>query len=256
MDHQRTIHDQFTRQAIVFSEAPSMTDIDAIQLLIDAAHAEATHRSLDVACGPGLVVLSFARVVSHAFGLDTTKAMLDRAEELQHQRGIANAEWVLGEAGALPFPGASFDIVTCRFAFHHMLRPAETLKEMIRVTRPGGRIVVCDAVASEDPAKAGAFNAFERMRDPSTVRFLSAAELRTLYPAADLPVEAERAYRVPTELEALLKTSFPAANDLPKLRAAAQASIADDRLGMNTRQRGDRILLDYPALVLSAQKPR
>jgi ubiquinone/menaquinone biosynthesis C-methylase UbiE len=255
MDHQKTIHDQFTRQAVVFSSAPSMADPEAIRLLIEAGRATGTHRSLDVACGPGLVALAFASVVRSAVGLDTTQAMLDRARELQHQQKVANTEWVLGEAYALPFSDDSFDIVTCRFAFHHMLQPSATLAEMLRVARPGGRLVLCDAVASEHSEKALSFNAFERMRDPSTVRFLTASELRGLFRDALLPVEAERAYRVPTELEALLGTSFPAKEDLPKLRAAVETSLSDDGLGMNTRLRGGRIILDYMALILSAQKP-
>jgi ubiquinone/menaquinone biosynthesis C-methylase UbiE len=253
MTHQDVIQDQFSRQAVPFSEARSMADVDAIRLLIDAAHAGPGQRSLDVACGPGLVALAFAGVVRESVGLDTTPAMLDRARVLQSQRGVMNVEWVLGEAGQLPFPDASFDIVTCRFAFHHMLEPAATLAEMKRVVRLGGRLVVCDAVASDDPPKARAFNAFERMRDPSTVRFLTATELRTVFAGAGLRIEAERTYRVPSELEALLKTSFPAPEDIAKLRDTAAASVVDDRLGMASRRDGNRILLSYPALIASAR---
>ena len=256
MSHQDVIHDQFSRQAVPFSEASSMADADAIQLLIDAAQAAPGQRSLDVACGPGLVALAFAGVVRQAVGLDTTQAMLDRARVLQVQRGIANVAWVSGEGDQLPFPDGSFDAVTCRFAFHHMLDPAAVLSEMKRAAKPGGRIVVCDGVASDDPSKAQAFNDFERMRDPSTVRFLTAGELHSLFAQAGLQIEAERTYRVPAELEALLKTSFPAPADLATLRDIAAASVADDRLGMTSRRDGDRILLSYPALILSATHSR
>ena len=54
---------------------------------------------------------------------------------------------------------------------------------MVRVARPGGRIVLCDAFASDDPAKAAAFNAMERLRDPSTVEFRPLAFLRGLFAA-------------------------------------------------------------------------
>ena len=254
MSHQDVIHDQFSRQAVPFSEARSMADADAIQLLIDAAQAAPGQRSLVVACGPGLVALAFAGVVREAVGLDTTQAMLDRARVLQVQRGIANVAWVSGEADKLPFPDGSFDAVTCRFAFHHMLDPAAVLSEMKRAAKPGGRIVVCDGVASDDPSKAQAFNDFERMRDPSTVRFLTAGELHSLFAQAGFQIETERTYRVPAELEALLKTSFPAAEDIPRLRETVVASLSDDRLGMATRRDGDRILLSYPALILSATR--
>jgi len=92
------------------------------------------------------------------------------------------------------------------------------------------------------------------MRDPSTTEFLTAPHLRELFRSARLTIEAERAYRVPTELEALLAASFPAASDLPKLRSQAEASLADDGLDMNSRRRGERILLDYNALIVSSEK--
>jgi ubiquinone/menaquinone biosynthesis C-methylase UbiE len=253
MSHQDRIHEQFSLQAVPFSEAPSMADADAIDLLIEASRAQSKHRSLDVACGPGMVALAFAKVVRWAVGLDTTQAMLDRAKVLQARQSCGNVEWVLGEAAKLPFPDASFDIVTCRFAFHHMLHPLGALQEMIRVARPGATIVICDAVASPDVRKAEAFNAFERMRDPSTVRFRTADELRTLLRSPGLTVVRERSYRVAAELEGLLRTSFPRPEDVPTLRAIMLASVHDDGLGLATKAKGERILFSYPALILAAR---
>jgi ubiquinone/menaquinone biosynthesis C-methylase UbiE len=250
--HQERIREQFTSQAVPFSKAASIADGQAIQLLIDLAQAGPGHRSLDVACGPGLVALAFAKVVARAVGVDATPAMLDRARTLQERQSRSNVEWVDGDAGSLPFPDASFDIVTCRFAFHHLLAPAEALAEMKRVTRPGGRIIVCDGIASDDPHKATAFNAFERLRDPSTVRFLTADELRGLFTDAGLVVAEERRYGVAAELEGLLRISFPRPEDLETLRTMMRASLADDGLGLPARAEGERIVFAYPALILAA----
>jgi len=254
MSHRDLIHQQFSLQAVPFSEAPSMSDADAIDLLIRASSAQAHHCSLDVACGPGMVALRFAKVVRWAVGLDTTQAMLDRAKALHQQQSCNNVEWVLAEAASLPFPDASFDIVTCRFAFHHMLHPLAALQEMIRVARPGGAIAVCDAVSSPETAKGNAFNAFERMRDPSTVRFLTMQELRGLFREAGVNVVCERSYRVPAELEGLLRTSFPRPENVATLRKIMIASADDDRLGLATKAHGERILFSYPALILSARR--
>jgi ubiquinone/menaquinone biosynthesis C-methylase UbiE len=255
MSHQDIIRDQFSRQAVPFSEARSMTDSNAIKLLIDAAQAGPEHRSLDVACGPGMVVLAFAGVVREAVGLDTTQAMLDRARVLQQQQSRGNAAWVLGDAGALPFPDAHFDIVTCRFAIHHMTHPTEALAEMVRVTRPGGRMVICDGTASDDPVKADAFNQFERLRDPSTVRFLTTTQLRDLVTKTGLKIESGRSYRVPGELKGLMRTSFPAPADIQKVRDLLAASVVGDALGLATKADRDRIIFSYPALILGAQVP-
>src|SRR5262245_41943669 len=76
--------------------------------------------ALDVACGPGSVVCAFAPHVRRAEGLDATEAMLAEARRLTMERGLANVAWHWGDAYALPFADAAFDIVSCRYAFHHL----------------------------------------------------------------------------------------------------------------------------------------
>jgi ubiquinone/menaquinone biosynthesis C-methylase UbiE len=256
MQHQDTIRDQFTKQAIPFSEAASIKDEAALALLVEAAGAAAGQRTLDVACGPGLVVCAFARVGAHAAGIDATPAMIARARTLQAETALENVAWHVGDAAQLPFPADVFDIVTCRFAFHHFERPASVLAEMIRVCRPGGAVLVCDAFASDDPTKASAFNAMERLRDPSTVRFLTLAELQELFAAAGLPGPDARFYRVPAELEGLMKVSFPATGNGEIVRRMITQSVAHDSLGLSTRFDGARYKFAYPAVVLVARKPQ
>ena len=77
--HSELILDQFTRQAVPFATAPSIKDEAALKLIVEFGGAGPSDTVLDVACGPGLVVCAFARVVRHATGIDITPAMLDRA---------------------------------------------------------------------------------------------------------------------------------------------------------------------------------
>src|SRR5215467_11645367 len=120
-EHSELIRDQFTRQAIPFSTAASIKDEIALNLLIEASGAGPTDTVLDVACGGGIVVCGFARVVKHATGIDLTPAMLERARKLQEEKKLTNVTWKRGDVLPLPFPDASFSIVTSRFAFHHFL---------------------------------------------------------------------------------------------------------------------------------------
>ena len=252
--HAATIEDQFTRQAVQFAASPVHHSQAALDLLVDAAAPKPTDVSLDVACGPGSVVMTFAGRVSRAEGLDATEAMLDEARKLVAASGTANVAWHRGDAYALPFADASFDIVSCRYAFHHMQEPARALAEMIRVCRPGGRVVVCDAVASDDPAKAAALNAMERHRDPSTVEFRPLASYTDAYRDAGLPVPELSFYGVPVEREGLVERSFPAGDDRARLRAMVDAAVEGDAMGVNARRDGDTVRFAYPAVVLVAVK--
>jgi ubiquinone/menaquinone biosynthesis C-methylase UbiE len=252
--HAANIADQFTRQAALFASAPALHDKAALDLLVDAARPIATDVSLDVACGPGSVVRAFAARVERAAGLDATAAMLDQARAAATKSGLGNVEWHRGDVYALPFADRSFDIVSCRFAFHHFEQPARAFAEMVRVARSGGRIVLVDAVASDDPARAVAFNAMERFRDPSTVEFRTLAFLRGLYALAGLAAPEERFYNLSVERERLIAVSFPAGDDRAGLRAMLDASVDGDAMGANARRERGSMWFDYRAAVLVAVK--
>jgi ubiquinone/menaquinone biosynthesis C-methylase UbiE len=250
--HRDSILDQFTRQAIPFNTSPGIKDQLALDLLIEASGANADDTVLDVACGGGLVVCAFARVVKHATGIDITPAMLERCRQLQKEKGLTNVTWQLGDVLPLPFPEASFSIVTSRFAFHHFLDPAAVLAEMKRVCQPGGKVVVADSAPA--PEKADAFNAMERLRDPSHTRAMPLAELKSLYTRHGLPEPRHTWYRLESDLESLLSRSFPNPGDDDKIRALFRASLADDALDIRARQEGDLIVYGFPVAVLVAER--
>src|SRR5437667_6995375 len=176
--HREAILDQFTRQAVPFATAPGIQDEAALRLVVEFSGAGADDTVLDVACGGGIVVCAFARVVKHATGIDLTPAMLDRARAYAAEQGLTNVSWKQGDVLPLPYPDGAFSLITSRFAFHHFLDPMAVLAEMTRVCAPGGRVAVIDSEASPDSAKAAEFNRMEKLRDPSHVRAMPLAELK------------------------------------------------------------------------------
>ena len=124
-----------------------------------------------------------------------TPAMLDRARQLAAEKGIGNVTWDRGDVGSLPYADGTFDIVVTRFSMHHFLDPVGVLREMVRVCAPGGRVVVIDMYASDDPAKAAEWNRAEKLRDPSHVRCLTLPELKGLFGTAGLPDAARQLLR-------------------------------------------------------------
>jgi len=248
------ILDQFSRQAVPFSTSPGIKDEQALRLIVEFSGAGPEDTMLDVACGGGIVVCAFARVVRHATGIDLTPAMIERARSLQAEQGLSNVSWKQGDVLPLPWPDGAFSIVTSRFAFHHFLDPGAVLAEMRRVCAPGGKVVVIDTEASPDVAKAAEFNRMEKLRDPSHVRAMPLTELRGLFPQAGLPAPRGTSYRLEGELEALLGRSFPLAGDADKIREIFAASLGDDRLGIPMAREDARIRYAYPVAVLVADR--
>ena len=250
--HQDRIVDQFTRQATPFSTASTITDENALRMIIEAAQPESHQTLLDLACGGGIVVCAFAPHVKHATGIDMTPAMLDRARAHAREKGIGNVSWDQGDVTSLPYPDGAFDIVTTRFSMHHFLDPLRVLREMVRVCAPGGRIVVVDMYASDNPAKAAEWNRLEKLRDPSHVRALPLAELRGLFAQAGLPQPAASFYELRDEVQNLLRRSFPNPGDEKTIVQMFTASAEDDSLGIPVRRRRDQIEYAYQVAVLSA----
>jgi SAM-dependent methyltransferase len=250
--HHDRILDQFTRQAVPFSTAPGIKDAHALELLVATSGAGPADTVLDVACGPGLVVAAYARVARHVTGIDVTPAMLDRARELT--QGLAHVTFDHGDVQALPYADGAFSIVVSRFAFHHFPDPAAVLAEMRRVCRVGGAIVVCDLLASDDPVKAAAFHRIEMLRDPSHARALTLGEIQGLFADAGLSVQSPTFYRLPFEVEGMLRRSFPRPEDVETIRAAYTASVVDDALGLATRRVGAEIRASYPVAILRAAR--
>jgi SAM-dependent methyltransferase len=253
--HRDLILDQFTRQATLFSTAPAITDEEALGMIIRAARPTPADRLLDVACGPGLVVCAFAPHVREATGIDMTPAMLERARQLAADKGVTKVAWRQGDVYSLPYDDGSFTIVTTRFSCHHFLDPAAVLREMVRVCTPGGRIVVVDDYASEDPAKAAAFNQLEKLRDPSHSRALSLTEFKGLFGTVGLPDPDATFYELRGDVPGLLARSFPNPGDDLKITEMFRASAADDHLGVPVRLDGNDIYYAYPVAILAASRP-
>jgi ubiquinone/menaquinone biosynthesis C-methylase UbiE len=96
--------------------------------------AGASRPLLDVGCGTGSDLVELG---AGAVGIDRSAAMVARADE----RGCSV---LAGEAGRLPFPKQSFGAVRTDRVLQHIPDPLQALEEMIRVTRPAGRVVVAD----------------------------------------------------------------------------------------------------------------
>jgi SAM-dependent methyltransferase len=253
--HQGLILDQFTRQASLFSTAAPITNADAVRMIVEAARPGPDDTVLDVACGGGIVVCAFAPHVRRATGIDVTPAMLNEAQRLAAEKGLTNVEWHRGDVNSLPFEDGSSAIVVTRFSVHHFPDPAAVLREMARVCAPGGRLVVVDMYASQDPAKAAEFNRLERLRDPSHMRSLTLPELKGLFGEAGLPEPNASFYELRDEVRNLLARSFPEPGDDAKIIELFKASAADGRLGIPVHIEGERIHYAYPVAILAAQLP-
>jgi SAM-dependent methyltransferase len=91
----------------------------------------------------------------------------------------------------LPFGADEFDVAACLWTVRRTRRPELLVAELARVTKPGGRILVVDQVASVDPLAALDLNRAAREQDPTVTRVLAEGDLRALFDANSLTLRRE-----------------------------------------------------------------
>jgi len=208
---------------------------------------------LDVACGPGLISIEFAKRARHVTGIDITPAMIQQAKSLQQKNNLNNMKWDISDvSNNLPYLTGSFSIVVSRYIFHHLLNPLSVLIEMNRVCTAGGLVIVIDPTPASD--KVTMYNIVEKLRDPSHVKALTDSEYEDLFKKAGIPIIRKRSYRLRFELEEHLRTSFPNPGDMFKIRQLFVEDAKNDILGLESKFDGDKLYFSYPNSIFVGQK--
>ncbi len=99
-------------------------------------------RILDVGCGTGALLEKIQNTFPNMiqYGIDISPNML----AIARNRNLANATFDEGDAEKLPYDNGIFDIVICCSSFHHYPNPDKAMSEFRRVTRLGGKLLICD----------------------------------------------------------------------------------------------------------------
>lgn len=159
--------------------------------LVKLVHRTAPNPSdtlLDIGTGAGHTAIAFAPAVKRAIAYDLTPQMLEEVERNAAAKGVTNVETRQGGAESLPYPNASFELVSCRLTTHHFANLPQALAEMARVLKPGGKLIIMDTTVPEDPELDREINEIEILRDPSHVRNYPASEWRSLVEAVGLNI--------------------------------------------------------------------
>lgn len=164
--------------------------------------ASGDERALDVGTGAGALALALAPLVREVVGVDRVPELLELARERAAE--LENVEFLEADAARLPFEDGSFDLAGTLRTLHHVPRPELVLAELVRVTRPGGRLLVIDQLGPVDPLEGLAVDRFERARDPGHGRLLPEIDLRQLFEANELVLIRSQRERERRELGAYL----------------------------------------------------
>lgn len=158
---------------------------------------------LDVACGTGDLTLDLLRRGHRVTGVDLSEQMLALA-----RRKAEAARFQLADAEALPFPDASFDAVTCAFGIRNFVHLEKGLDEMLRVLKPGGRLVLLELATPDSPLLRPFYDLYTRRVIPLLGRLLA----RNRHAYTYLPASIERFPKGQAFLDILQNTKYKIQN--------------------------------------------
>ena len=166
-------YDESILQHLVFRSAHNMLYHE----IVSYKNGMGAIRILDVGCGTGEFVQKLARLMpaSEIHGLDLSRTMIDKA---RGKTRYPNLRFDEGDVEKLPYEDNSFDVITCSHSFHHYPDKEEAVREMYRVLKTGGRLMIVDGCRDTFFGRI-IFNIVERME--KHVYHLLGDEFRELF---------------------------------------------------------------------------
>jgi ubiquinone/menaquinone biosynthesis C-methylase UbiE len=259
-------HAGWQRVAADYNATFARASAQFVEALLDAAGVNAGLEVLDVCCGTGVVTAAAARRSARPTGLDFSAAMLAEA-----RRDHPRLRFDEGDAEALPYGDAAFDVVLSNFGIHHIANSDVALAEARRVLRPGGRVAITTwAAPAENIAWQLLFDAIGAHGDLQSAKAPpSGGNLQTQEAALRLlreagfsecraePVSREWALSQPRDLlTALARGTARTAALIKAQPAAAREAIERAVAAAVSRYRqGDRYAVPIVAILAHGVKP-
>jgi SAM-dependent methyltransferase len=186
-----------------------------------------TEVALDSGCGTGSLAFALAPSVTEVVGVDLREDYLEAARAA----APGNVSFVSGDATALPFRYAQFDVAGCHRVLHHVRRPELVVSELARVTKPGGRILVVDQLGSVDPLRSLEMDRFERLRDPTHQRLLPEQDIRGYLDANDLVLLSSEVTQESVDVERRFQLAGLSEEERERIRGPIPAAPYDIEVG-------------------------
>ncbi len=254
MDTDERTKQEFTRQAETLAAAAVFTDKDILAKIHAAVNPRKDMEILDLGCGPGIVAADLARDAGKIVAFDLTPEMLVKARQRCKEAGLSNIEFELGRAEDLPFENDRFDAVVTRLTIHHFQDPRVVMSQMVRVIRPGGKLVIAEIVSPEDLEEARLHNALEILRDPSHIRMLPASALFALIGDAGMRVISRETWAAKREFGEWMRITNAPEREAPLQTIMFTLAKAGIQAGIDLHLEEDRIFFMHRWFLITGEK--
>ena len=224
----------------------------SLGLLSELARPTSHDTVLDYASGAGTAGFDLAPDVRAVEAADELPDMLEEGRRLAGELGLVNVAFTLVDLYALPYKDGSFSLVACHNAFHLLPEPVTALGELLRVTSPGGRLVIVDPVV--DPVTDKALNDLARLREPAHRRHYRADELEKIVAQAGLRVARRGSLRRTMDLDYWLQAAAVPAAKAGLIRGRIKEFSVEVQAGMDIALSDRTVSFSYDIVGLRLER--
>jgi ubiquinone/menaquinone biosynthesis C-methylase UbiE len=250
--------------------------VPVTQALVEDAQISSPHTVLDVATGPGEPALSIAELIGpegKVVGTDAVPEMVEAARREAHRRKRHNASFEVGFAESLPFPGESFDAVVSRFGVMFFPSPLDSVREWLRVLKPGGSIALAVwHFAERNPFHHVVTQVVERYvatsppvpDAPDAFRFAAPGKLQAVLLQAGVTSISERLLQFPIQASISAEDFWTLRREMSEKLRSKLATLSEQQLAdlktdaveaIRAYSSGGGIILPAEVLIVSGRKP-
>ncbi|MGI6004574.1 MAG: methyltransferase domain-containing protein [Christensenellales bacterium] len=232
--------------------APRMQEGDMLSMMVEMA--DITRRDVVLLLGADASTSRLmARNSDQVVILDSREDVLNDLSAVARRSNITNMEFILGDARRMPLPSGSIDIVAVHMLLHHVVCSELVMEEAMRVLQPGGRVIVSELMADDDPSQVRMHNAVEVLRSPNHVGVMTLDELRMTVQHAGFDILDRRVGIQEMDFNNWAKNT-PA--DRVRILRPLMMNLArqNNRAGINLQYENDRLQFDYKWMFMLAEK--
>lgn len=196
---------------------------------------------LEAAAGTAACARSIAPFVHSIVCLDATKSMLDIGKKKAEESNLLNIRFLEGLVEDIPFLNETFDVVVCRLGFHHFIDIEKPFKEMKRVLKKSGKLVIIDMEAAPEEIRK-IQDSIETMRDFSHVKNISKKEFIDLYEKNNFTITKNETTEISVSLDAWMELTNTLSDVAGKIIRKMENDIkGKEKTGFNPYLVGNKI---------------
>lgn len=242
------IRQRFDRLARLYCQTAAQASREQFRTHLHSLDWTAVRTALDVACGPAALAVLVAERAERVFALDVAAEMLHQGRQVCRRECRSNVVFVQGTADALPFTDGAADLVTCGFVFPALAQPQRALAEMRRVLRPGGRALLLDVVAPEDPSAAVCLSEVETLHQGVPAEIFPPSRFQAMFRTAGLRLADCQLWKTAVRFAdwAALGEMLPGSSRREEARRRIQALARSHPALFGPREERDELVFHYP----------